>query len=200
MSTRARKGLEKMAEDQSNDQLNITFLSARFGELTVPSDSVIEFPLGLIGFPNYRRFVLLEHRSPFSWLHSIDEPALAFVVVDGFEQSQFYNLSSPFSVKECDFCDTDEYAILIIVTVRPDPNQTTANVKAPLFINVRNRKGVQVIYDDSALSTRHPLWVTPEAEQQEGEQTGAEQESESDVTIEATSENPSNSAPDTQQD
>lgn len=200
MSTRARKGLEKMAEDQSKDQSNITFLSARFGELTVPGDSVIEFPLGLIGFPNYRRFVLLEHRSPFSWLHSIDEPSLAFVVVDGFEQSQFYDLSSPCSVKECDFCDTDEYAILIIVTVRPDPSQTTANVKAPLFINVRNRKGVQVIYDDATLSTRHPLWVTPETDEKQDDQQDTERATGQECTADVSAEDGPRPSSDPQQE
>ena len=46
----------------------------------------------------------------------------------------------------------------MIVTVRPDPKLTSANLKAPLFINLRNRKGTQIIFDDPRLSTRFLLW------------------------------------------
>ena len=54
------------------EQGNITFQSSRFGELTVPETSVIEFPTGLVGFPRKMRFVMLDYKAPFSWLHSID--------------------------------------------------------------------------------------------------------------------------------
>ncbi len=63
----------------------------------------------------------------------------------------------------------------MIVTVRPDPSLTTANLKAPVFVNLRNRKGVQVIFDDPRLSTRHPLWSS-EAEEGEDESGNTESE------------------------
>jgi flagellar assembly factor FliW len=135
-----------------------TFISARFGELEVGRDTIIEFPQGLIGFSNYRNYVLLDHKEPFSWLHSIEEPSLAFVVIDGFQFGKMYDLSIPARVKECDFQEDDEYAILIVVTVRESLALTSANIKAPLFVNVRNRRGVQVICEDPKLSTRYLLW------------------------------------------
>jgi len=147
-----------MTEKVEESIPTITLESARFGVLTVPADSVLEFPSGLIGFPGQKRYVLIEHKAPFSWLHSVDEASLAFVVVDGFDLGQQYDVSLPFSYAECGFQESDEYAILVIVTVRSDPKATTANVKAPLFVNVRTRLGVQVIYDDPQLSTRVPLW------------------------------------------
>jgi flagellar assembly factor FliW len=137
----------------------MTLKSSRFGDLEVPVSSIIEFPQGLIGFPKTNRFVMLEHKPPFSWLHSVDDPSLAFVVVDGFEFGASYDVKPPASDKECDFKEGDDYAILVIVTVRPDPKQTTANLKAPLFVNLKNRKGVQTIFDDSRFSTRFPLWA-----------------------------------------
>ncbi len=139
--------------------------STRFGDLVVSPDSIMEFPSGLIGFQRATRFILLDHKPPFSWLHSADDPNLAFVVIDGAEFGQHYNWKPPQSDKECDFRENDEFAILIIVTVRPDPSMTTANLKAPLFVNIRNRKGMQIIFDDSRYSTRHPLWE----ESQEGD-------------------------------
>ena len=136
----------------------VTFQSSRFGELSVPESSVIDFPSGLVGFPRRMRFVMLDYKAPFSWLHSIEDPNLAFVVIDGFEFGKLYNLKPPIGDKDIDLQEADEFAVLIIVTVRSDPKLTTANLKAPVFVNIRNRKGVQVIYDNPELSTRHMLW------------------------------------------
>ncbi len=154
-----------------SEEETLTVQSTRFGEVVVDRSSIIEIPSGLIGFPKYTRFVMIDHKPPFSWLQSIDEPALAFVVVDGFEIGSQYDAQLPFSYSECDFKADDEYAVLIVVTIRPDPRDTTANLKAPLFINVRNRRGVQVIYDDAKYSTRHPLWNEAEQKSQDTAQS-----------------------------
>lgn len=158
-----------MSED-TKDKATIVVPSTRFGDLEVPADSIIEFPSGIIGFPQASRYVMFEHKPPFSWLHSVDDSALAFVVVDGYEFGNEYDLKPPLGDRECDFREEDEYAILVIVTVRSDPRMTTANLKAPLFINLRNRRGVQVIFDDQRYSTRFPLW----REEQQGEETAGE--------------------------
>ena len=147
-----------MSDESGEKQELLTFASTRFGELQVPAESVIIFPSGIIGFPHTTKYVMLEHKHPFSWLHSIEDPNLAFVVVDGFEFGQQFDVKAAIGDKDTELREDDEYAILIIVTVRSDPRLTTANLKAPLFVNMRNRRGVQVIFDDPRYSTRFPLW------------------------------------------
>lgn len=147
-----------MSEELEKQGELVTVPSSRFGDLEVPADSVIEFPGGIIGFPSAKSFIMLEHKPPFSWLQSTQDPDLAFVVVDGFEFGQQFDVKPPVGDRDTDFREDDEYAILIIVTVRPDPRMTTANLKAPLFVNMRNRRGLQVIFDDPRYSTRFPLW------------------------------------------
>ena len=144
----------------------ITVKSSRFGEFVVPTSTIIEFPRGIIGFPNQRRYIMLEHKEPFCWLQSVDEPSLAFVVIDGMGMGERYDRKIPFSDPHCDFRGDDEFAILLIVTARSDPLQTSANVKAPVFVNMRNRRGVQVIYDDPTLSTRFTLFEPPTPERE----------------------------------
>ena len=144
------------------DVAMMTIKSTRFGELQVPVDSPIEFPHGLIGFPDMRRFVMLDHKPPFSWLQSLDDPSLAFVIVDGMQFGETYQVKPPYGDPTVDLKEDDEFAILVIVTVRSDPSLTTANLKAPLFVNVHNRKGVQVIFDDQRYSTRFPIWQKQE--------------------------------------
>ncbi len=162
-------------ESQKNEEL-VTFQSSRFGEMQVPASSLIDVPAGIIGFPHATRYVMLEHKYPVSWLHAVDDPNLAFVVIDGFEIGQQFEFKPPLNDKECDFKEDDEFAILIVVTVRPDPRLTTANLKAPIFVNMRNRCGVQVIFDDPRYSTRFPLGSQePEKASSEESKEGSEQ-------------------------
>lgn len=169
-----------MSEQEGAQGPMMVIHSTRFGDLEVPASSIIEFPAGLIGFPQAQRFVMFEHKPPFSWLHSADDPNLAFVVVDGFEFGPDLTFKPPFGDKEIELREGDEYAILVIVTVRPDPRQTTANLKAPLFVNLKNRKGVQIIYDDPKLITRYPLWVegdhAPDSKESGGGEAPGEKE------------------------
>lgn len=132
--------------------------SARFGPMEIATDSIITFPKGLIGFPQATRFVMFDHKPPFAWLHSADDPSLAFVVMDGSQFLSQFELKAPHNESEIDLREDDDYAILVVVTVRADPTLTTANIKAPLFVNLRNRRGAQVIYDDSNFPTRFALY------------------------------------------
>lgn len=161
--------------DSTTNKPTIVVHSNRFGDLTVPADTIIEIPGGLIGFPKASRFIMVDHKPPFSWLHAVDDPNLAFVVVDGFEFGPSYEVKPPLADKECDFQETDEYAILVIVTVRPDPRMTTANLKAPVFVNLKNRKGVQVIFDNPRFSTRYPLWAEDEGAEESKDSAPAEE-------------------------
>lgn len=148
------------------DKKMITFQTTRFGEFTVAEETLIIFPGGVVGFPEEERFVILEHKQPFCWLHSVDNPALAFVVVEGVEFGQNYDFNLPVGDSRIDLTMEDEAAVLVIVTFRNSPGTTTVNLKAPLVINLRNRRGVQLILDDSRYSTRSPLW--PEKAEDEG--------------------------------
>lgn len=144
-----------------NDKDTLTFTSSRFGELSAPITSVVEFRSGIIGFPKLRQYVLLDYDEPFSWLQSVEDPDLAFVVVSGAEFGENYTQAIPFPKgdENLDLKDDDEIAIVNVVSVRSDPAETTVNLKAPLIVNLRNRYAIQLVMDNPELSTRHPLWA-----------------------------------------
>lgn len=137
----------------------IKFESARFGTLEVPASSIISIVGGVIGFPELTRYTLLEYTQPFSWLHSIDRPELAFVVVNAAEFGEEYAFPLPIGDGDLDLKETDEVAIINLVSVRPDPTLTTVNLKAPLVVNLRNMKGIQVVLDDPRFPVRMALYV-----------------------------------------
>ena len=61
--------------------------SRPFGEIEIRDEDILDLPDGLIGFEEYTRYVLLSipEEAPFSWLQSVEDPGLAFVVINPLE-------------------------------------------------------------------------------------------------------------------
>ncbi|MEM6553704.1 MAG: flagellar assembly protein FliW, partial [Planctomycetota bacterium] len=55
--------------------------TSRFGEVEVDDNRVIRFERGVLGFPKYKDYVLIDggEESYFWWLQSVEVPDLAFV-------------------------------------------------------------------------------------------------------------------------
>ena len=49
----------------------------------------------------------------------------------------------------------DDAVISVIVTIPSDPKKMSANLKAPLVFNLKNRTGKQVIVKDAQYQTKH---------------------------------------------
>jgi len=132
----------------------------RFGELHVNEDVLIHFPEGILGFESLRKFLLVarEHDSGFAFLQSAERPDLAFVVTDplGFRPDYRPMLAdADRAVLEWD--GKAPLQVLVIVTVPEDVRETTANLLAPVVINVEKRIGRQVVQVDTTFSTRHRI-------------------------------------------
>ena len=69
--------------------------TARFGEIEVIPEEIIEFAEGLLGFEDAHRFVILNHQdgSPFRWLQCVDNGDLAFVIIEPLNFMFEYDLS-----------------------------------------------------------------------------------------------------------
>lgn len=150
-----------MSENKKGETVSIQ--TSRFGVLEVPSASVITLIPGVIGFPDLSRFTLLEYNPPFSWLQSLDRADLAFVVVNAAEFGDDYVVPLPIGDREMDLKESDDVAIINLVSVRPDPTLTTVNLKAPIIVNLRTMRGKQVVLDDARYPVRMQLWVKEEA-------------------------------------
>ncbi len=134
--------------------------TTRFGEIDVPDTDVIHLPLGLIGFPELKRYVLLDHdkESPFKWFQSLEDGAIAFVLIDPllFKPDYVAEVTDN-ELTELDVHAEEDLVISVIVTVPSNPQNMTANLKAPLIFNLKNRRGKQVILNTSQYNTRHNI-------------------------------------------
>ncbi len=132
--------------------------TTRFGELAVKPEDVITLPSGLIGFPELKKYVLLDHDkgSPFKWFQSLDDGAIAFVLINPLLFKPDYSVEvSEGEVSDLDFGSEEDAVISVIITMPSNPMKMTANLKAPLIFNLKNRKGKQIILSKADYTTRH---------------------------------------------
>ncbi|MBA4397179.1 MAG: flagellar assembly protein FliW [Syntrophus sp. (in: bacteria)] len=125
--------------------------TSRFGEIEVKESEWIVFKGAILGFESRSRYVLLiqDNSTPLWWLQSVDDPDLAFVVADPCVLKPDYNPV----IDEGDLAflgikTIEDIALLAIVTVRSHPFRVTANLRAPILINVAQRTANQVILHD----------------------------------------------------
>ena len=134
--------------------------TTRFGEIEVDENETIELPHGLIGFPELKRFVLLDHDkdSPFKWLQSLEDGGIAFVLINPLLFKPDYSIEvTQAEVSDLDLKKEEDAVICAIITMPSNPKNMTANLKAPLIFNLQNRTGKQVILNTSQYNTRHNI-------------------------------------------
>lgn len=134
--------------------------SSRFGELKIEESKVIEMPDGMVGFEE-RRFIILspEDGGNFCWLQSIDNPDLAFVVVEPATFIADYGVK--LTREEYDKLQLEkgeEIILLAVTTMAPDPMEISVNLQGPIVINPAKMRGKQIVLEDGKYKTRHPLF------------------------------------------
>ncbi|KAB8029848.1 flagellar assembly protein FliW [Fluviispira multicolorata] len=132
--------------------------TSRFGEIEVNESDLLNLPDGLIGFPELNQFILLDHDvdSPFKWLQSINDPAMAFIIISPLSFRPDYMVEvTEEEVAALKLTNPDEAVISVIVTIPMDPKKMSANLKAPLVFNLSNKLGKQVILKDPQYQTKH---------------------------------------------
>lgn len=137
------------------------YTSSRLGTLDIKEENVLTFPSGLLGFPESRRYVILDHdtAAPFKWLQSLDEPALAFVIIDPDLVLTTYRIEvSAEAMAEVQAQGEEDLSTAVILTIPSDnPAHITANLRGPLLMNPRTRLCKQLVLSDE-VPTRHPLF------------------------------------------
>ncbi|HEY9720665.1 MAG TPA: flagellar assembly protein FliW [Oscillatoriaceae cyanobacterium] len=132
----------------------------RFGSLEVAPERIIHFPLGLLGFETRQRFVLIDSDqvAPMRWMQSVDDPTLAFLVVDPTLFFPTYEVTlTPEELRVLDHHAGEDVAVLGLVVVPEDPAQMTINLLGPLVLNADKHLGMQVVMHDSGYTARQRL-------------------------------------------
>lgn len=133
--------------------------------LPVKPENIISIPLGLLGFEQVKKYVLLgaPEEEPFLWLQMLDNPNQGFVVVPPASVVPNYNPDIPQAdVDALGIKNSADAIVLNIVTVRG--NESTVNLKGPLVINRHTLVGKQCIpVNVTNFALQHPISSLPVA-------------------------------------
>ncbi|MES1227157.1 MAG: flagellar assembly protein FliW [Armatimonadota bacterium] len=136
--------------------------TTRFGELTFEQADLVTFINGIVGFPDCRQFVLIQHKedSPYRWLQSVDDGSIAFLVVDPSTHVPEYapNMPQTVAVQLGMNDDTPRLVYTIVTIPRGRPHEMTINLAGPIVINAESGQAVQVVLEDDAYAIRHRVF------------------------------------------
>ena len=132
----------------------------RFGEIKIDPSKMLTFPEGMIGFGLRRRYVVLPFAegTPFELLQAVDEPNLAFVIINPFLFRPDYRFDlSDEDLEAIQAKDVKDVSIRVIVTLPRNLAQMTANLQGPVLINETKLLARQVVLKNTDYSLTHPI-------------------------------------------
>ncbi len=136
--------------------------TGRFGSMTLSDQEVISIPQGVMGFPELKKFCLVDPADDtlILWLQSLDNPQVAFPVLEPkiFKPDYAVRLSAA-ELRELKLNNINQSAVFCILTIpADDPALMTANLKAPIVINLKDQLARQVVLQENEYGIRHSMF------------------------------------------
>lgn len=140
-------------------------VTANFGTISFAPESVFEFPNGLPGFEDRRRFLPVQNpaTAPILFLQSLEDPSLCFTTLPIWVVDPEYRLH--ITEQDLEFLEVPperqprigtEVLCLAVLSIRK--TGTTANLLAPVVVNLENYKAVQAVSAESGYTHQHLLF------------------------------------------
>jgi flagellar assembly factor FliW len=136
-----------------------------FGTLSYCEESVFDFPYGLPAFEDQKQFVLIDvpKHAPLVFLQSLARPGLCFLAFPVLVVDRDYRLAVSREELVALGLDAErqpelgrEVIVLALISLH-DGFSATANLMAPIVMNLKTRSALQAIRQDSVYSHQHPV-------------------------------------------
>jgi flagellar assembly factor FliW len=140
---------------------NLLVKTTRFDTIDVSVEDILQFSHGLPGFPEEKEFAFLSNQSdgPFAFLQSITEQNLTFMIVEPFTFFNDYSFEiDPVISEELGISESNPPQIFTIVRVPEKVEEMTVNLSAPIVINWRDQKAMQIVLEKTSYTVRHRLF------------------------------------------
>lgn len=132
----------------------------QFGEIEIEEKGIVTFPIGIPGFEHLRQFIFLQPdlEIPFSFMQSIEDATLTFIVTNPFAFFPDYVCDLPETVQfELQITTEQDVMIWSVVTIQNSIQDATLNLLAPVVVNKATQLGRQIIINGSKYQTKHKL-------------------------------------------
>ncbi len=149
-----------MIETTEKDTVRIN--STKFGELEIDKKVIFNFISPIIGFEDLSKYALIDYKpdSPFKWLQSIEQVDLAFPIT----LCCFFQIDYSFNIpdkeaEELEIENPDDVFVFNIANIpSSDPKAATINMLAPIVVNLKNNKAMQIVLKNTDFDVRYRLF------------------------------------------
>jgi flagellar assembly factor FliW len=139
-------------------------ITTRFGAIEVDSKEVITLSKGILGFNEYRNYILLpaDHKeeTPYFFLQSTENKDLCFFMLDTLSYFKEYDIEiTEDTIEALGIEQVEDVYVLTIVTVVGSLKEATTNLKAPVIINKKEKLAMQVVLEKGDYLIKQPLFT-----------------------------------------
>ena len=120
----------------------------------------ILFEKGIPGFEDYKYFNvnIIKDNEKFYSIVSKEDDNIGFISISPFDIKKDYEIDLDDEVvKELDIKTEKDVLVLCLITLGKTLKDSTANLKAPIIINIRNNRGRQLILQDDKYKIKESL-------------------------------------------
>jgi len=133
----------------------------RFGQVEIDDNRIISFDDGIPGLEEYHNYALLEidESYPIIWLQSTDDGGICLPVMDTFTvlPDYVFDLNDE-DVRALGIEKTEDLHVVSVLVIPEDVNKMTANLAAPITININTAKARQIILSSTEYNVRTPVF------------------------------------------
>ncbi len=134
------------AESPAGEKL---IIESRYGTIELDPTTVIHFPNGLLGFPEWRDFALVDLGEPkfgeFGLLQSVRDEEIAFIVLPINPHNELIAYEDIEKACVALGFGMNDLVVLLLVSIRKSDGKMrrTINLRAPLLVDAGRFKGAQ---------------------------------------------------------
>lgn len=136
-------------------------ISPIHGKIEYEENEIITFEKGIPGFQNLKKFVIKEvsNESPFNIMQSVEDKDIGFILISPFLVNDKYEIKlKDETIRFLEIQDSKDVLLYTIVNLKEKIEDITTNLKAPLVINLKNRKCEQYILDTEKYKIREKVF------------------------------------------
>lgn len=133
----------------------------RFGEVEIDPERILDFPEGIPGLEEYKRFALLqfEESYPIIWLQCVDDGDICLPVLDTFAVLDNYVFDiDDEDVKDLQLEGPEHLHVVSVLVIPDDLQKMTVNLAAPVIINTSIGRARQILLSGGDYNVRAPIF------------------------------------------
>ncbi|GMQ58053.1 flagellar assembly protein FliW [Vallitalea sediminicola] len=130
-----------------------------FGKIEVDKEHINTFDEGIFGFTQYHEFTIIHENDIFCWLQSIEDKDIVLPMICTPLVFPDYSpeVKDELILRIGDLKEEDLllYSIIVVPT---DIEKMTTNLKAPIIVNAKTKRGIQIILNDNKYKIKQNLY------------------------------------------